>query len=388
MRRRVGADHRRADRHRLAFGVDDDRLGPEPLGELAHVVIRRAHHVRPVVVRPARPEQRHPLLPQLGIAEVGVEIVADLDDVDVGVQVGEPAGAQRPGAASVDRLLTNTTSRSTRAPPSRSCRSGRDAAGRTDRRSARSRAFDSAFARWDDKQGGVETDARRWISALRGSHERLTAFAAGLDDDGLDTQSICTDWTWPRCWGTSGARRRSDSRLGKPTWRGAYRQAPKTNPPIWDRWNAMPPREAAAVFAVADRRLLEALEGLDADQLDTVRSSLAFLPEPIDVASAVGFRLGEHALHSWDVFATFDAGATLAADATELLIDRLPVMVGMIGRFTPRERPDRGDHDLGRDGDPARRYALELGDAVSSDRLTTPTATTASWRSRPRRSCA
>ena len=91
------ADHRRAHRHGLAFRVDDDRLGTEPVGELAHVVIRREHDVRPVVVRPLRPEQRHPLLPQLGIAEVGVEIVADLDDVDVGMQVGEPTGAQRSG---------------------------------------------------------------------------------------------------------------------------------------------------------------------------------------------------------------------------------------------------------------------------------------------------
>jgi uncharacterized protein (TIGR03083 family) len=212
----------------------------------------------------------------------------------------------------------------------------------------------------------METDARRWISALRGSHERLTAFAAGLDDDDLGTQSMCTDWTVARVLGHLG----SQAEIGLAGWEanlaGRDPPGPEANPPIWDRWNAMPPREAAAAFVDADRRLLQVLEGLDADQLDTMQIKLAFLPEPIDVASAVGFRLGEHSLHSWDVFAAFDAGATLAADATELLIDRLPMIVGMIGRFTPRDtRPAEAVTISVETSDPARRYALELGETVA-----------------------
>jgi uncharacterized protein (TIGR03083 family) len=212
----------------------------------------------------------------------------------------------------------------------------------------------------------METDARRWISALRGSHERLTAFAAGLDDDDLGTQSMCTDWTVARVLGHLG----SQAEIGLAGWEanlaGRDPPGPGANPPIWDRWNAMPPREAAAAFVDADRRLLQVLEGLDANQLDTMQIKLAFLPEPIDVASAVGFRLGEHSLHSWDVFAAFDAGATLAADATELLIDRLPMIVGMIGRFTPRDtRPADAVTISVETSDPARRYALELGETVA-----------------------
>ena len=49
------------------------------------------------VVRPPRPEQRHPLRPQLLVVEVGVEIVAHLDDGDVGVQLGEPSARSSPG---------------------------------------------------------------------------------------------------------------------------------------------------------------------------------------------------------------------------------------------------------------------------------------------------
>jgi uncharacterized protein (TIGR03083 family) len=214
----------------------------------------------------------------------------------------------------------------------------------------------------------VETEPRRWIAALRGSHERLTAFAAALDDGGLDTQSMCTDWTVARVLGHLG----SQAEIGLAGWEAnlAGREPPgqDANPPVWDRWNAMSPGDAAAAFADADRRLLEALEGLDPEQLDTMQIKLAFLPEPIDVAGAVGFRLGEHALHSWDVFAAFDDRATLAAESTELLIDRLPMFVGMIGRFTPRDtRPAQAVTISVETSEPARRYALELGEALALD---------------------
>ena len=65
------------------------------------------------------------------------------------------------------------------------------------------------------------------------------------------------------------------------------------------------------------------------------------------------------------MFAAFDAAATLAADAAVLLVDRLPMMVGFIGRFTPREtRPARDTTISVTTSDPERRYDLELGDSI------------------------
>ena len=84
---------------------------------------------------------------------------------------------------------------------------------------------------------------------------------------------------------------------------GAEPPGPENHPPIWERWNAMAPREVAQRFADADRRLVEAFEALDAEQLAEMRVKLPFLPDPVDVATVVGFRLNEHTLHSWDVFA-------------------------------------------------------------------------------------
>jgi dihydroorotase-like cyclic amidohydrolase len=46
-------------------------------------------------------------------------------------------------------------------------------------------------------------------------------------------------------------------------------------------------------------------------------------------------RLSEHALHSWDVAVTFDQAAKVAPDAVDLLVDRLPLMAGFMGKQAP-----------------------------------------------------
>ena len=90
---------------------------------------------------------------------------------------------------------------------------------------------------------------------------------------------------------------------------------------------------------------------------------LPFLPAPIDAAGAIGFRLSEVALHGWDVLATFDDGATLAPDSAALLVDRLPMMVGFLGQFTPRDTRPADDATIAiTTSEPVRDFELELGE--------------------------
>jgi uncharacterized protein (TIGR03083 family) len=211
----------------------------------------------------------------------------------------------------------------------------------------------------------METDPRRFIAALRSSHDRLTALAGDLDDDGLARQSMCTEWSVARVLGHLGSGAEIGLANLEANLTGQEPPGPETHPPIWERWNAMEPRDVAARFAVADRRFVETVEGLGAEQLDAMQVKLPFLPDPVDVATAVGFRLNEHTLHSWDVFAAFDPAATLAPESVELLIDRLPFMVGLIGRFTPRDtRPPETATITVETADPTRTYELELGDSA------------------------
>jgi uncharacterized protein (TIGR03083 family) len=209
------------------------------------------------------------------------------------------------------------------------------------------------------------TDPRRFIVALRSSHDRLSALAGRLDDDELARQSMCTEWTVARVLGHLGSG--AEIGLGTLEANVAGEEPPgsETFPSIWDRWNALDAQEVADRFAEADRRFVEAFEALGADQLDAMQIELPFLPDPVDVATAVGFRLNEHTLHSWDVFASFDPSATLAPESVELLIDRLPFMVGLIGRFAPREtRPAETATITVDTAEPTRRYELELGDSA------------------------
>jgi uncharacterized protein (TIGR03083 family) len=201
----------------------------------------------------------------------------------------------------------------------------------------------------------MEQDARVWITALRSAHDRLAAFVATASADDLAHPSMCSDWKVAQVLSHLG----SGAEIGHATVTGT----PVENSEVWARWNAMAPADMASSFVTADEQLVAWYEGLSADQLATLQVQLPFLPAPIDAASAAGFRLSEATLHGWDVFAAFDAAATLAPDAAALLVDRLPMMVGFIGRFTPREtRPANDTTITVTTSNPERHYELELGD--------------------------
>jgi uncharacterized protein (TIGR03083 family) len=203
----------------------------------------------------------------------------------------------------------------------------------------------------------MEQDPRPWIGALRRAHDRLAGFVAGASADDLAHPSMCSEWAVAQVLGHLG----SGAEIGLAT----VTKTTVENQEVWDRWNAMTPGDKASSFVDADERLVGWWEALGDDELATVRVKLPFLPEPIDAATAAGFRLSEAALHSWDVFAAFDPAETLDPGAAALLVDRLPMMVGFVGRFTPREtRPAETRTIAVTTSAPARRYELELGDTL------------------------
>jgi uncharacterized protein (TIGR03083 family) len=212
----------------------------------------------------------------------------------------------------------------------------------------------------------MERDPRTWIDALRRSHDRLAGFVAGLDDDALGAPSMCTEWTVAQVLSHIG----SGGEIGLATLEASITGGPPPgddfNPGVWARWNDKTPRGVADDVAVADDAMVERLESLDDAQLAALEVKLPFMPQPIDVATAVGFRLHEHALHSWDVFAAFEPEATVAPEATALLVDWVPRVVEMMGRFLPRETRPPGTATIAvTTTSPDRRLVLEVGDAMA-----------------------
>jgi hypothetical protein len=105
---------------------------------------------------------------------------------------------------------------------------------------------------------------------------------------------------------------------------------------VWDRWNAMSPREQATNFVDHDARLVAAYEALTSEQRTAAQVDLGFLPQPLPLASFAGIRLNESAQHSWDVRVAFDPTAAIPADAAAVLAEHLAgglgFLVGFVGK--------------------------------------------------------
>ena len=193
------------------------------------------------------------------------------------------------------------------------------------------------------------------VAALRTAHDRLAAFVDAAAAGDLAHPSMCSEWSVARVLSHLGS--------GAEIFYAVVTDTPVDNQEVWARWNAKHAADMAASFVPADEQLVAWFEALSPDELTTRQIELPFLPAPISAGDAAGFRLSEVALHSWDVFASFDEAAGVAPDATPLLLARLPMMVGFIGRFTPRESRPADDTTIAvATSDPGRRFELEVGD--------------------------
>ena len=193
---------------------------------------------------------------------------------------------------------------------------------------------------------------RRWIAVLRRSHDDLAA--RGGDDDRRGP---------PPCLGGASEWDVSQvlSHLGSGAeiaLRGLEASLADGDPPaedyhaVWDRWNAIAePAARAEAFIAADERHVSAWESLDVARWP--RSGPLPLPAgAVDAATAVGLRLSEHTLHSWDVHVATDPAAPLAP--MRRAARRPAADAGRPRRPRPRMARPAGDagrrHDRGRAG--------------------------------------
>ena len=168
----------------------------------------------------------------------------------------------------------------------------------------------------------MPSDPRAWIAALRGSHDRLAGLVRPLTPEQIRAQSFCTDWSIAQVLSHVG----SGAEISLLMLPGALGEGELAGPeafqPVWDVWNAKTPDEQAADALVSDERQVEAMEQLTDEQLSKI--SLPFFGMDLDAVGLVRLRLGEHALHTWDVAVALDPAATVSADAVDLLIDNVP----------------------------------------------------------------
>jgi uncharacterized protein (TIGR03083 family) len=201
--------------------------------------------------------------------------------------------------------------------------------------------------------------ARHAIATLRASHERLRALVEPLSAERLGQPSYCADWTIAQVLSHLGSQAELLDATFVALRDGDEPPSRESMPAVWDRWNALSPEEQRAGNLAVNEASVEHLEALGDDELDDLELSLfdGFLQ--VDVEGFAGLRLGEHAMHSWDVAVALDPTARLAPDATAILIDGIGPRAAMVGK--PQGTKIRLRVDV---TDPDRSFALLVGDEL------------------------
>jgi uncharacterized protein (TIGR03083 family) len=204
----------------------------------------------------------------------------------------------------------------------------------------------------------VSSDPRTLIRVLRNSHDRLASLVRPLSPEQLTAQSYDTDWTIAQVLSHlgSGAEIATLSLAAALGGRGQVDR--DAFPAIWEAWNNRSPETQAADSLTWDEEYVRRLEQLTDAELDSI--SLDLFGRRLDAAGLIRMRLGEHAVHVWDVAVSIDPRATVADDAVPLVFGHI------VGLFQYAAKPAGDSFRVRvRTTEPARDYLLTVADPVT-----------------------
>jgi uncharacterized protein (TIGR03083 family) len=204
----------------------------------------------------------------------------------------------------------------------------------------------------------MDPDPHHWIASLRASHDRLAALAGPLDTKELEGPSYDSEWTIAQVLSHLGSQAEIFSLFGDAALEGRDLPGQEAFSPIWDAWNSRTPDAQAADGLAVDEAFVRRAEGLTDEQLSGIR--LPMFGQDLDAAALFRMRLGEHAVHTWDVAVALDPSAEVSSDAVDLLIDGLGDLVGWGGKVDGGPRRVRV-----RTTGPDRDVLISVSDAVS-----------------------
>jgi uncharacterized protein (TIGR03083 family) len=174
-----------------------------------------------------------------------------------------------------------------------------------------------------------EPDVATWLRAVRRSHDRLTQRLDTLTETDASRPSYAREWTV----GHVASHLGSQAEIFELFLNAGVSEEPAPGGevfgPIWDRWNALDPFAQVRGCVTANESFVATVERLTEPAARRFR--LSMFGTDLDLVALLALRLAEHAVHSWDIEVAFDPGATLAADAVELLVDGLPGRVERAG---------------------------------------------------------
>jgi uncharacterized protein (TIGR03083 family) len=206
------------------------------------------------------------------------------------------------------------------------------------------------------------------LTALRQSVALLHQIAVDLPPDKIRGQAYPSEWTIADTFSHIGSGAVILSHQFEDALAGAASD-PDFNQSVWDEWNAKAPEAQVNEAIEADLAFLQRLQRTDTEQRAAFH--LAFGPFDLDFDGYVGLRLGEHALHTWDVGVVLDPSATLLPSSVDILIDALSRVAGFSGKPTGHEHTVH----VSTSG-PERRFTLAIGtdslELTNSDLVVSP----------------
>ncbi len=203
-----------------------------------------------------------------------------------------------------------------------------------------------------------QVDAGPWIEAWRRSHERLRAVVDPLSADQIQAASYDDGWSIAQVVSHLGSQAEIFGRFLDAALQGEDPPDRDAFPPIWDAWNGRSPEAQVADGLETDEATLVRFESLHPEQRRRLR--LHVFGMDLDAAGLARMRLGEHAVHTWDVAVVLDPRTEVAPDAVALLVDTIGQLAAGTGKAdgTPRRVSVVTT-------EPERRFTLETGDEIT-----------------------
>jgi uncharacterized protein (TIGR03083 family) len=191
-------------------------------------------------------------------------------------------------------------------------------------------------------------------AALGDSHQRLAASVGGLTPQQVTAPSYADEWSIAQVLSHLGSGAEIFEMILDAGLAGGPPPGMADFQAVWSRWDAEAPADQASGALAADAQFLDRLGGLTEAERDRWRMELFGAEQ--DLGDVASMRLGEHALHTWDVTVTFDPETVVPASTAALLVDRLDALVARVGKPDGRALRVQVVTD-----EPDRRFFLETG---------------------------
>jgi uncharacterized protein (TIGR03083 family) len=185
----------------------------------------------------------------------------------------------------------------------------------------------------------ITTETADWLTAVDDSSRRLRNLVTGMGDADLGAPSYAAGWSVAQVLSHLGSAAEIGTGLLRRGIAGdASAPTSADTAPVWDRWNALAPKEQLAQWIDADATHREALR--TAAELPVRVPYFAGL---LTVAEYAGYRLSEQSVHGWDVAVAVDPRAAIAPAEVRLLWQRLDLVAtrfrapDLLARLAPRQ---------------------------------------------------